>query len=68
MGIPGESGKLAIRLLVEAHRILSIELVADDQKHSVDRVEGYIIADLTIVGQLKTYFQGFALPTLRKTV
>lgn len=57
MGIPAESGKLAIRLLIEAHRILSIEIVADDQKHGIDRVEGYITADLSVVGQLKTYFQ-----------
>ena len=57
MGIPSESAKLALRLLIESHRVLSIEIVAEDTKHDIDRVEGYIAADLRIIGQLKTYFQ-----------
>ena len=57
LGIPAESGKLAIRLLIESHKILSIEIVADDQQHKIERVEGYIAADLTVISPLKTYFQ-----------
>jgi F0F1-type ATP synthase delta subunit len=57
LGIPAESGRLAIRLLLESHRILSMEIVADDQSHKIERVEGYITADLTIITQLKHYFQ-----------
>ena len=57
LGIPTETAKLAIRFLIEAHRILSIEIVAEDSKHSIDRVEGYIVADLRTITQLKTYFQ-----------
>ncbi|MGL4369580.1 MAG: hypothetical protein ACRCUT_07905 [Spirochaetota bacterium] len=57
MGIPSETAKMVLRLLIESHRILSIEIVAEDQKHDIDRVEGYIYADLRIIGQLKSFFQ-----------
>ena len=57
LGIPGESAKLALRILVESHRVLSLEIVAEDSKHNIERVEGFITADLKIITQLKNYFQ-----------
>ena len=57
LGIATESGKLAIRLLIESHKILSMEIVAEDKSHKIERIEGYVAADLTVISPVKTYFQ-----------
>jgi hypothetical protein len=57
MGIPVESAKLAVRFLIESHRILSIEIVAEDKDRGIDKTEGYISADLSVIGPVKVFFQ-----------
>jgi hypothetical protein len=57
MGVSPESARLAIKLLADSHKIFVMEIVADDSRHNIDRVEGFIIAELDTVVALKGYFQ-----------
>jgi hypothetical protein len=57
LGISAETARFALRMLAEAHKIFVMEIVAEDPQHNIDRVEGYIAADLVIVTNLKNFFQ-----------
>lgn len=57
MGLSPENLRRAILLLCDSHRIFSMEIVAQDSNRGIDRVEGYIIADRFLIGNLKSYFQ-----------
>jgi hypothetical protein len=57
MGVSAETARLAIKLLTDAHKIFVMEIVADDDRHNVEKVEGYIAADRVIIAKLKTFFQ-----------
>lgn len=57
MGIDKETAKTAIRILFDSHKILHIEITHEDEAHGIDRVDGYVAADLTIVRNLTNVFQ-----------
>ena len=57
MGLSPENLRRAILLLCDAHRIFSMEIVAQDSNRGIDRVEGYIVTDRFLIGNLKSYFQ-----------
>lgn len=56
-GIETDLVRRCIKVLVDAHKIFAIEIVAEDKNRDIPRVEGFIAADLTIVRRLKNYFQ-----------
>lgn len=56
-GMPKDSVRTAIRILLDCHKLLSIEIVAEDEKRRVERVDGYVVADLPVVRNLNTFFQ-----------
>jgi hypothetical protein len=57
IGVSAETARYVLKFLADAHKIFVMEIVADDEKHKIERVEGYIVADRVIVGKLKNYFQ-----------
>lgn len=57
LGLSADAARLTIRLLNESHRIFTIEIVADDSKRGVEKVEGYIHADRSTIIKLRGYFQ-----------
>jgi len=57
LGMSPENMRCAILLLCDAHRIFSMEIVAQDTNRGIDRVEGYIVANRDIISNLKVYFQ-----------
>jgi hypothetical protein len=56
LGISPETAKSALKLLADAHKIFTMEIIAEDPNRNIDRVEGYIAADFAIVTMLKNYF------------
>ena len=56
LGVAPETGKAALRILAEAHKLFTMEITAEDSNHNVERIEGYIAADLVVVTMLKNYF------------
>ena len=56
-GLPKESVKTAIAILIEAHKVLSIEIVTSDEKRRIEQVDGYIVADLPVVRNLNSFFK-----------
>lgn len=57
VGIPKDTVKDAVRMLVDAHRILVFEAVSEDKKHSIPRIEAYVLADLPTVRTLLSFFK-----------
>ena len=56
-GLPKESVKTAVSILIEAHKLLSIEIVTSDEKRKIEQVDGYIAADLPVVRNLNNFYK-----------
>lgn len=57
LGIDLPDQKKIITILKDSHFILTIEIVKEDRKNDIKRVEGYVNATLPNVLALKNYFQ-----------
>lgn len=57
LGIDTGLARRIIRVLINSHRIFSMEIVAEDSARNIPRVEGYVVADINVVRRLKSYFQ-----------
>jgi len=55
-GISPETGKHALKILSDAHKIFTMEITAEDTNRSVERIEGYIAAEFPVITALKNYF------------
>ncbi len=49
--------KRIIQILINAHKIFSIEIIAEDKVRDIARVEGYVVADLVVIRKLKSFYQ-----------
>ena len=56
-GLPKESIKTAIAILIESHKVLSIEIVTSDEKRRIEQIDGYVAADLPVVRNLNSFFK-----------
>ena len=57
VAIEPELARNVIKILVNAHKIFSMEIVAEDKAREVPRVEGYVVAELAIIRKLKSFYQ-----------
>jgi hypothetical protein len=57
LGIDPDLVKQIIQVLLDSHRIFSIEVIAEDKSHDVPRVDGYVVANLNDIRKLKNFFQ-----------
>lgn len=57
LGISPEDARTALRLLVDSHKLFSFEITAEDAKHDIEKIEGFIVTDPKIVPPLKNFFQ-----------
>jgi hypothetical protein len=57
LGVEADLVRRILRVLLNSHRIFSMEIVAEDTVRSIPRVEGYVVANINIVRRLKNYFQ-----------
>ncbi len=49
--------KQLLHVLIDAHKIFAIEIIGEDKKNNIPRVEGYVESDLKTLRNLKYYFQ-----------
>lgn len=49
--------KRIIQILINAHKIFSIEIIAEDKSRDIARVEGYVVSDLVVIRKLKSFYQ-----------
>ncbi|MFC1668843.1 hypothetical protein ACFL20_00505 [Spirochaetota bacterium] len=56
LGIDRRTLTLILDILKESHKILSIDIVKEDKKRKIDKIVGYVDADLKTLGRLKNYF------------
>lgn len=57
LGITTGELKKYISILRDSHKILIMELEKEDKSRDIKKIEGYVVADLEIIKNLKTYFQ-----------
>lgn len=57
LGIEAGELRRVITILKESHYILSIEILKEDKKNDIKRVEGYVDASLSTIRELKNFFQ-----------
>ena len=46
-----------IQILINSHKIFSIEIIAEDKVRDIAHVEGYVVCDLVILRKLKSFYQ-----------
>lgn len=56
-GISIDLIKRILQILINAHKIFSIEIIAEDKSRDIARVEGYVVTDLVIIRKLKAFYQ-----------
>ncbi len=57
LGIDQKSYNKVMSILKESHKILTIEISKADEEHDLERIEGYVDADISTVKRLKEHFQ-----------
>ncbi len=57
LAIEMELAKRIIKILINSHKIFSMEIVSEDTARDIPRVEGFVIAELAVVRKLKNYYQ-----------
>jgi hypothetical protein len=57
MGIGADLVKLILKILINAHKMFSIEIVHQDYVKNIPKVEGYVVTDINVIRKLKKYFQ-----------
>lgn len=56
MGVPKDTIHQIIQILVDAHKILHIEITSEDEMRGIDTIFGYVISELNIIHELKEFF------------
>ncbi|HQL42774.1 MAG TPA: hypothetical protein PL073_02640 [Spirochaetota bacterium] len=56
-GLSMELIKNIIQILINSHKIFSIEIIAEDKVRDIAHVEGYVVCDLVILRKLKSFYQ-----------
>ncbi len=56
MGVTKDVIQRIVHILLESHRILHIDIIASDDARGVDKIEGYVVADMSNIRSLKNYY------------
>jgi hypothetical protein len=57
MGVGEDLSKKILKVLIASHKILSIEIVAEDTVREIPRVDGFVISEYNAIRILKNYYQ-----------
>ncbi len=66
LGIDKSEIEQIIRLLKDAHKIFTFEIIKDDPDNDIVRVHGYVETDLQTIRKLKNYFQKLLMDEYEK--
>jgi hypothetical protein len=55
-----------IKLLKDAHKIFTFEIIKEDKENDIIRIDGYVETDLQTIRKLKNYFQKFLMDEYEK--
>jgi|GEM_PF-223366 len=56
MGVTKDVIQQSIQLLLDSHKILHIDIVAKDEARNVDKIDGYVVTDMSNIRSLKNFF------------
>jgi len=56
-GVENDNLRSIIHILKEAHMLFVFEVAREDKNRDVDSIDGFVIADLSVIRTLKTFFQ-----------
>jgi hypothetical protein len=60
-GIDRSEVNRVIKLLKDAHKIFTFEIIKEDKDNDIIKVDGYVETDLQTIRKLKNYFQKFLM-------
>ncbi|HOD14514.1 MAG TPA: hypothetical protein PLA65_09430 [Spirochaetota bacterium] len=66
MGIDKSEIEQIIKLLKDAHKIFTFEIIKDDPDNDIIRIDGYVETDLQTIRKLKNYFQKLLMDEYEK--
>lgn len=66
MGIGKADIDHIIKILKDAHKIFSFEIIKEDKENDITRIDGYVEADLQTVRKLKNFFQKLLMDEYEK--
>lgn len=55
-GLSPDLTKQIIAVMINAHMILTIEITSENKVKEIQGIDGYVVSDLSIIKQLKSYF------------
>lgn len=67
MGVTKDVIKQIIEVLLDAHKILHIDIVAEDTNRGIDKIVGYVIVDLSTIRTLKNFYDSQLMIIYEKT-
>lgn len=56
-GLSAEMVKMIFQILINAHKIFSIEVISEDKARDISKIEVYVVAELAVLRKLKLFFQ-----------
>ena len=57
IGVGKELAEQIIQVLINSHKIFSIDIISEDATKNIPSIQGYVVADLVVVRKLKNFFQ-----------
>lgn len=56
LGVTKDTIRQIIQILLEAHKILRIEIISEDSARGTEKIEGYVVSELSLLSKLKNFF------------
>ncbi len=57
IGVGKDLAEQIIQVLINSHKIFSIEIISEDSMRNIPSIKGYVVAELGILRKLKNFFQ-----------
>ncbi|MBN2435708.1 MAG: hypothetical protein JXK07_10625 [Spirochaetes bacterium] len=57
LGVSKDIIAQVVSILLDAHKILHIEIIAEDTARNIDRIDGFVVTELSVIRNLKSYFE-----------
>jgi hypothetical protein len=67
MGVSKDTITQIIQILMDSHKVLHIEITAEDEVRGIETVFGYVISDLNVIHELKNFFETQLMIVYEKT-
>ncbi|MDA3900104.1 MAG: hypothetical protein PF637_06245 [Spirochaetes bacterium] len=57
MGVSKDVIAQVLSILLDTHKILHIDIIAEDKVRNIDKIEGFVVTELSVIRNLKNFFE-----------